>query len=228
MFICVKVQTIITFAVNISHMNIIESLNWRYATKKFNTNKLVSNEKLAILKEAFTLTATSYGLQPLKMLVISNKEIQSKLVEYSYNQVQVAQASHVLVLCTENTIDESFIRACFENEKSIRGTADDVLEGFRSYLINDFANKSDDEIKLWATKQAYIALGNLLTVCAVEKIDACPMEGFVPDKYDEILSLKLKGLSSVLVLPIGYRADDDMFSTLKKVRKPITNNVIDY
>ena len=223
-----KALTIVTFAVNIVDMNIIESLKWRYATKKFDTTKMVSDEKLAILKEAFTLTATSYGLQPVKMLVISNKSIQEKLVAHSYNQQQVAQASHVLVICRENTIDEAFIRDCFENEKDIRGTSDDVLDGFRSYLRNDFSNKSDVDIKLWATKQAYIILGNLLTVCAVEQIDACPMEGFVPEQYDELLNLKSKGLSSVLVLPIGYRAADDMFSELKKVRKSVANNIIDY
>jgi nitroreductase len=223
-----KVLTIVTFAVNIVDMNIIESLKWRYATKKFDATKLVSDEKLAILKEAFTLTATSYGLQPVKMLVISNKAIQEQLVAHSYNQQQVAQASHVLVICRENTIDETFIRDCFENEKDIRGTSDAVLDDFRSYLINDFSNKSDDDIKLWATKQAYIILGNLLTVCAVEKIDSCPMEGFIPEEYDKLLGLNSKWLSSVLVLPIGYRAEDDMFSKFKKVRKSIENNIIDY
>lgn len=226
--IYIKALTIVTFAVNIVDMNIIESLKWRYATKKFDTTKLVSDEKLAILKEAFTLTATSYGLQPVKMMVISNKTIQEQLVEFSFNQQQVAQASHVLVICKENIINEAFIRECFENEKDIRGTADDVLDGFRSFLIEDFSNKSDEAIKLWATKQAYIVLGNLLTVCAVEKIDACPMEGFLPKKYDELLNLNSMGLSSVLVLPIGYRAADDMFSSFKKVRKSIERNIIDY
>ncbi|MGB1268638.1 MAG: NAD(P)H-dependent oxidoreductase [Flavobacteriaceae bacterium] len=209
-------------------MNIIESLKWRYATKKFDITKVVSDDKLAILKEAFTLTATSYGLQPIKMMVISNKEVQNRLVEYSYNQQQIAQASHVLVICREKIIDEAFIRDCFENEKAIRGTSDDILNDFRSYLINDFSSKSEEDIKLWATKQAYIVLGNLLTVCAVEKIDACPMEGFLPEMYDELLNLDSKGLSSVLVLPIGYRAEDDMFSELKKVRKPAENNIIQY
>lgn len=223
-----KVFAIVTFAVNIVDMDIIERLKWRYATKKFDDTRLVSDDKLAVLKEAFTLTATSYGLQPVKMLVISDKSIQKKLVEYSYNQQQVAQASHLLVICIEDTIDEAFIRDCFENEKAIRGTSDDVLDGFRSYLINDFSNKSAADIKLWATKQAYITLGNLLTVCAVEHIDACPMEGFIPEKYNELLDLKSKGLSSVLVLPIGYRADDDMFASFKKVRKSVEKNIIDY
>jgi len=207
-------------------MDIIDSLKWRYATKKFEATKYVSDEKLAIIKEAFTLTASSYGLQPVKMVVISDKELQKELVPHSYNQEQVAQASHVLVLCVENIVDEAYIRAHFENEKNIRGTADAVLDSFRSYLIESFSSKKTVEIKEWATKQAYIALGNLLTVCATEQIDSCPMEGFLPEKYDELLNLNTKGLSSVLVLPIGYRSDDDMFSGFKKVRRPLEANII--
>ena len=207
-------------------MNIIDSLKWRYATKKFDTKKHVSDDKLAILKEAFTLTATSYGLQPVKLVVVSNKEFQKELVPYSFNQEQVAQASHVLIICIENTVDEAYIRAHFENEKSIRGVSDKIIDSFRSFLITDFSSKKETEIKEWATKQAYITLGNLLTVCALEKIDSCPMEGFVPEKYDELLNLKNMGLSSVLVLPIGYRAEEDMFSKFKKVRKSIETNVI--
>ena len=207
-------------------MNIIDSLKWRYATKKFDIKKHVSDDKLAILKEAFTLTATSYGLQPVKLVVVSNKELQKELVPYSFNQEQVAQASHVLIICIENTVDEAYIRAHFENEKSIRGVSDKIIDSFRSFLIADFSSKKETEIKEWATKQAYITLGNLLTVCALEKIDSCPMEGFVPEKYDELLNLKNMGLSSVLVLPIGYRAEEDMFSKFKKVRKSIETNVI--
>jgi len=209
-----------------SNMNIIDSLNWRYATKKFDADKYVSDDKLAILKEAFTLTPTSYGLQPVKLLVLSNKELQKELVPHSFNQEQVAQASHVLVICIENVVDEAYIRAHFENEKNIRGTSDEIIDSFRSFLIESFSNKKETEIKEWATKQAYITLGNLLTVCALERIDSCPMEGFLPEKYDEFLGLKNKGLSSVLALPIGYRAEEDMFSKFKKVRKSIEANVI--
>jgi len=207
-------------------MNIIDSLKWRYATKKFDTEKYVPDAKLAILKEAFTLTATSYGLQPVKLVVLSNKELQKKLVPHSYNQEQVGQASHVMVICIENIIDDTYIRAHFENEKSIRGTSDKILDSFRAFLINSFSSKKEVEIKEWATKQAYITLGNLLTVCALENIDSCPMEGFLPEKYDELLNLKDKGLSAVLVLPIGYRAEADMFSKFKKVRRPVETNVI--
>lgn len=209
-------------------MNIIESLKWRYATKKFDATKKISDTKLALLKEAFTLTATSYGLQPVKLMVLSNKAMQKALVPHSYNQEQVAQASHVLIICIENKINEAYIRSYFEDVKNVRGTADEILDPFRTYLIDHFSAKTTEEVKEWAVKQAYIILGNLLTVCAVEQIDACPMEGFIPEKYDELLGLQEKDLSSVLVMPIGYRAEDDMFATFKKVRKSIESNVLDY
>ncbi len=207
-------------------MNIIDSLNWRYATKKFDINKIVSEEKLSLLKKAFSLTPTSYGLQPVKLVVVRDKKIQNELVPHSYNQGQVEQASHLLIICIENIIDEAYIRAYFENEKKIRGTSDEAVNSFRSYLINSFSSKNENEIREWATKQAYITLGNLLTVCALEQIDSCPMEGFVPEKYNELLDLKSKGLSAVLVLPIGYRSNDDVFSSFKKVRKDINYDII--
>ena len=103
-----------------------------------------------------------------------------------------------------------------------------MLDSFRSFLINDFSNKTVEEVKLWATKQAYIVLGNLLTVCAMKKIDACPMEGFLPVEYDKVLGLSKLGLESVLVLPIGYRAQDDMFADFKKVRRSIEESVIEF
>jgi len=208
-------------------MNIIEQLQWRYATKKFDDTKQLSKEKIDILKQAFNLTATSYGLQPLKLVVFNNKALQAELVPHSMNQVQVAQASHILVFCIVSNIDKSFIETYFNRIKNIRNTPDDVLDPFKDYLIDDFHKSSQNDIENWAAKQAYLAMGNLLTVCAVEGIDACPMEGFTPEKYDEILKLKELGLKSVLVMPVGYRADDDMFSSLKKVRKAVDESVID-
>lgn len=207
-------------------MNIIESLQWRYATKKFDNSRILPQEKINTLTEAFNLTATSYGLQPLKLLVIKDKKLQQKLTEHSWNQKQVAEASHVLVFCIENTIGEDYIVKYFDQVKAIRNTPDTVLKPFREQLVDSFKNKPEDEISIWAAKQAYLAMGNLLTVCALEQIDACPMEGFIPEKYDEILKLNEKGLTSVLVLPVGYRAEDDMFSDFKKVRRPIKDTVI--
>ena len=207
-------------------MKIIESLRWRYATKKFDAAKILPQEKINTLTEAFNLTATSYGLQPVKLVIIKDKDVQQTLVPHSWDQQQVADASHLLIFCIERTIDEKYIVEYFNRVKTIRNTPDEILKPFQEQLIDSFGNKSDEEISTWATKQAYLALGNLLTVCASEQIDACPMEGFIPEKYDELLNLHEEGLQSVLVLPIGYRAEDDMFSSFKKVRKPITDSVI--
>ena len=207
-------------------MNIIESLQRRYATKKFDDSLIISKDKMDILSKAFCLTATSFGLQPVKLIVIHDKELQNKLVEHSMNQAQVAQASHVLVFCIETVVDKDYVLNYFDLVKKTRETPDNILKPFRDYLIHEFETQQPDDVKNWSTKQAYLAMGNLLTVCALEGIDACPMEGFSPNKYDEILDLKTKGLSSVLVMPIGYRAKDDMFADFKKVRKPLTESVI--
>ncbi len=207
-------------------MNIIESLRWRYATKKFDHSRILPQQKIDILTEAFNLTATSYGLQPLKLIVIKDKELQKKLKKHSWDQQQVADASHVLVFCIEKEIGENYILKHFENIKSTRNTSEEILKPFREQLIDSFKNKQEEEISTWAAKQAYLAMGNLLTVCAIEEIDACPMEGFIPEKYDELLKLNEIGLTSVLVLPVGYRAEDDMFSEFKKVRRSKNDTII--
>lgn len=206
---------------------VIEALKWRYATKKFDSNRLVSNEKIDVLKEAFNLTATSFGLQPVRLAIVSDKKVQEQLVAASMNQQQVAQASHVLIFCIEKNVDNLYINNYFETVKQLRNTPDEILAPFKKYLLDHFENSSLEDKSLWATKQAYLTMGNLLTVCALEDIDACPMEGFVPQEYDTILKLSEKGLEAVLVMPIGYRATDDMFAKLKKVRKPIIDAVID-
>ncbi|SHI79486.1 hypothetical protein SAMN04488096_104309 [Mesonia phycicola] len=208
-------------------MSAIKSLQWRYATKKFDNSKIVSKEKIDILKQSFNLTPTSYGLQPLKLVVVQNQELQDKLLEHSFQQKQVVTASHLLVICIETEIDSDFINHHFNLVKQIRNTPDEILNPFKNFLLKDFENKSSLEIEQWATKQAYLALGNLLTICANEEIDACPMEGFNPEKYDEILELKEKKLKSVLLLPIGYRAKDDFFADLEKVRRPLKETIID-
>ena len=206
---------------------IIEKLKWRYATKKFDTSKKLSEEKLNILKEAFNLTATSYGLQPLKMLVISNPEIQEQLIPFSMDQPQVRDASHVLVLCIEAEMSSQYITQYFDRVEASRKTPRQILEPFQEYLVTSFAQKGPEEISRWMIYQAYLAMGNLLTVCALEDIDACPMEGFDPEKYDELLKLHKLGLRSVLVLPVGYRAPDDEFAEMKKVRRGVEEVVIE-
>ncbi|UOB17764.1 NAD(P)H-dependent oxidoreductase [Abyssalbus ytuae] len=207
-------------------MDIVEILRWRYATKKFDSLKKIPQKKIDIIKQSFNLTATSYGLQPVKLIIVEDTEIRKKLVEYSWNQTQVVEASHLLVFCTINKIDANYIRTYYQLIKKIRNTPDEILKPFEDFLIEDFDKKNKEEIEIWAAKQAYLAMGNLLTVCAVEQIDACPMEGFLPAKYDEILNLESQGLKSVLAMPIGYRANDDIFAEMKKVRKEVSESII--
>lgn len=208
-------------------MNINESLEWRYATKKFDPSKKLSKQQVETLKKAFNLTPTSFGLQPIKMIVISNKELQEKFVEHSYFQRQVADASHLLVLCIENDTTTKDVNAYFDLEKEIRNVDEKVVADFRKQLIGMYENKTLEEKQLSAIYQTYIILGNLMTVCAIEKIDACPLEGFVPEKVDELLNLKSLNLKSVLLLPVGYRASDDVMNGLKKVRKPMNETIIE-
>jgi len=208
-------------------MNIINSLEWRYATKKFNPSKKLSIQQIETLKKAFNLTPTSFGLQPIKMIVISNKELQEKFVEHSYFQRQVADASHLLVLCIENDTTSEDINSYFDLEKEIRGTDEAVISKFRNQLVEMYQNKTIEDKQISAYYQCYLALGNLLTVCAFEKIDACPMEGCIPEKIDDLLNLKKLNLKSVLLIPVGYRADDDIMSEMKKVRKSIDKTIIE-
>ncbi|WP_346882524.1 NAD(P)H-dependent oxidoreductase [uncultured Algibacter sp.] len=208
-------------------MDILKQLNWRYATKKFDATKKLSNDKLNIIKEAFNLTATSFGLQTIKLVIIKDKDLRATLVHASYNQKQILDASHLLVICIQNDVNKSDILNYYNNIKDTRDTPEAILKPYRDDLMQMMQNKSIKDRQKWSTNQAYIALGNLMAVCAIEGIDACPMEGFIPEQYDKILELDKKDLKSVLLLPIGYRAEDDMFSSLKKVRKPIKEAVIE-
>ena len=208
-------------------MDIIKPLKWRYATKKFDPTKTIPAATIEVIKQGFNLTASSYGLQPVRLLIINNKKILKELVPISSNQQQVGQASHLFVFCIDINIDEAYIRSYFETIKSLRNTPDAVLSGFRESLISSFKSKSPDDIYNWGVKQAYLALGNMLTVCATQGIDSCPMEGFDPLAYDRYFNLNEKGMRSVLLMPIGYRAEDDIFAHMKKVRKNLEDSIIE-
>ena len=215
------------FCQKLNLMNTIDSLQWRYAVKKFDDTKSLSSTQIETLKKAFNLTATSYGLQPLKLVVIQNKEVQQSLVSHSWNQQQVVQASHLLVICIPKNYNAEEIENYFKLVKDIRNTPDEIINPFKEFLLDDVSKKTQEELFLWNKNQAYLALGNLLTVCAIEKIDACPMEGFTPEKYDEILSLNAHNLTSTLVIPVGFRAEDDYMKDLSKVRKNLEDVIIE-
>lgn len=208
-------------------MNIIDSLKWRYATKKFDDTLKIEESKIDIIKNAFNLTATSFGLQTINLIVISNKALREALVEHSYFQKQVLEASHLLVICIQNDILDTDIDNYFDNVKAIRNTPETILSPYRNDLKSNMKKMSLKERQQWSKNQAYIVLGNLMTVCALEEIDSCPMEGFNPEAYDKLLDLESRNLKSVLLLPIGYRSKDDIFASFKKVRKQINETIIE-
>ena len=205
---------------------IITALNRRYATKKFDPTKKISPQNLTSLLEATRLTPTSYGLQLMKLVVVENPTVKAELFEHSFNQQQVKDASHVLVLCREKEIDESHIEAYISTISQTREIPTERLDGFKNMMINSILGMSNNDRNIWMDKQVYIALGNLLTSCAVLDIDSCPMEGFKAEAYDDILNLGAHNLTSILTIPVGYRSADDHNATIKKVRRSTTDFII--
>ncbi len=197
----------------------LESQNWRYATKKFDATKKISNTDLDILKEAVRLTSSSYGLQPYKVLIIENPEVRAKLQPASWGQTQTVDASHLIVFANYTKIDSSDIDAFFKNICDTRNMPIDPLLGYKEFMTNSINSKSNEEINIWNQKQTYLALGNLLNAAADLKIDVCPMEGFVSEQYNEILGLDKLSLNASLVATVGYRSSEDATQHYKKVRK---------
>ncbi len=199
--------------------NYIETLNWRYATKKFDTSKKVSEEEIEKLLEAIQLSASSYGLQPYEIFVIKNAEIRNKLQSAAFDQPQITDSSHLLVFANLAEIDKSYVNDYLDNIAETRSTKRTELAGFEQMLDNTVLKFSPEEKNQWAANQTYIALGNLLSAAANFKIDACPMEGFNADEFDKILGLKEKGLTTAVVATIGYRSEEDQLQHAVKVRK---------
>jgi nitroreductase len=198
---------------------IIEDLKWRYATKKYDTSKKISESDLDILKNVLALVPTSNGLQPFKFLIIENHELREKLKEKSYNQSQIADASHLIVMCSYKNIDAEFVESYLKLNANHRNLPLENLAGFRSHLHRTVVSKNEEEILNANSKQVYIALGHLLHAAAQLRIDASPMEGFDANGYDEILGLSEKNLHATVVCALGYRSDEDAYQFQKKVRK---------
>jgi nitroreductase len=198
-------------------MSLIESLKWRYACKEFDASKKISDSDFETIIEGLILTASSYGTQPWEFVVVENPKLREELVGASYNQAQVKDASHLIVLCRPSVIDEKFMDGYIQNICAVRDQKAEELESFKKMLMY-VVNRDNESKANWAKNQIYIALGNLLNLCADLKIDSCPMEGFVPSKVDTILGLEKMGLSSVLLCPVGYRSESDKYATLPKVR----------
>ncbi|WP_067151692.1 NAD(P)H-dependent oxidoreductase [Pseudotamlana agarivorans] len=202
-------------------MNLIQNLEWRYATKKFDANKKVSIANIELLKKAIQLSASSYGLQPYKILIVEDEKTRKKLQPLSWNQEQIVTASHLFVFCNytqakNNLVDEYISAVSKTNE-----TPNEDIEGYSDFIKTKLAEKSPEEQFNWTKHQVYIALANLLNACAELKIDACPIEGFESENYNQLLGLSEKGLNAAVITSIGYRSENDTAQGNKKVRKSI-------
>lgn len=201
-------------------MELLESLKWRYATKKMNGDK-IPQDKLERILEATRLAPSSYGLTPYQVIVVEDQELKEKLVGACYGQTQLADSSAVLVFATWDAImTENGVDDYINNIADQRNIPVNVLDDFKGMIMGTLDNMYNEQKKVWAQKQAYIGLGVSIVASAMEEVDSTPMEGFVTAKVDEILGLKDMGLSSTVILTLGYRdTEGDSLSTMKKIRR---------
>lgn len=197
----------------------LENQNWRYATKKFDSSKKISTEDLNTLKEAIRLSSSSYGLQPYQVIIVENPELRAKLLAAAYGQSQVVDASHLIIFANELNVGDDAIDKYIRRIGVTRDIPVESLAGFGSYMKGTINNLAEDAKNIWASKQTYLALGNLLNAAAELKIDVTPMEGFNPAQVNEILELDKLGLNASLMATIGYRHVEDATQHQKKVRK---------
>ena len=207
---------------------ILEQLNWRYATKKFDPTKKIPDSVWKTLEQSLVLSPSSFGLQPWKFFVVNNSEIRHQLVEHSWGQTQVVEASHLVVLAIQKDVDNEDVDRYVKRMSEVREVPLPNLQGYADTVKGFLQNPPYPlDVNEWAARQTYIALGFYMTCAAMLGIDTCPMEGFIPAKYDEVLGLDKQGYTAVVVCPAGYRADDDKYATMPKVRYA-TENVLDY
>ncbi|NKI33404.1 NAD(P)H-dependent oxidoreductase [Croceivirga thetidis] len=199
--------------------DILESRKWRYATKKYDVNKKVSNEDLDAILEAIRLSASSYGLQPYHILVVSDAEVREKLRPASWGQSQITDSSHLIVFASQSDFEGKLVDDYLKNLSDTRSIPLESLQGYGDFAKSKLLDLPQDTKANWTAKQSYIALGNALQAVAELNIDSTPMEGIEPEKYDEILGLKETGFTTTVVLAIGYRAEEDDTQHLAKVRK---------
>lgn len=205
----------------------IENLNWRYAAKSF-TDRNISEDELGKLLESVQLSASSYGLQPYEIAVISDPDLKKELRKAAFDQPQITECSHLFVFAGFNEMSENYLDEYINNISTTRDIPVKDLLGMRDTIKNTTLQFPKEKFQNWAAHQAYLALGFLLNAAATYRIDACPMEGFENDKFDDLLNLREKGLHSAVIAATGYRSDQDSTQKLKKVRKPQNQLFINY
>ncbi|HEK20402.1 MULTISPECIES: NAD(P)H-dependent oxidoreductase [unclassified Mucilaginibacter] len=200
-------------------MSLVDKLKWRYATKKFDNTQKIASEKLDYILEATQLAPSSLGLQPYRILVVEDAAIREQLKEASHGQTQITDASQLIVFAVENNLNEEFGKKYIDNVAAIRNVPRESLAGFEGMVLGTINGRSKEELKTWSQKQAYIALGVLIAAASEQSVDICPMEGFDVARYNDILNLTEKGLTATVIATVGYRASDDAYAQLAKVRR---------
>lgn len=202
-------------------MQLLDKLNWRYATKKMDPSRAVPQDKVDRIVEAARLAPTSSGLQPFEVLVVTNPEVRAKIQAVAWNQAQITEGSHLLVFAAWDDYTAERINAMFDYTNEVRGFRNEGWEAYRQKLLSWYPGRGAQVNFEHAARQAYIGFGASVIAAAFEEVDATPMEGFDAAAVDEILGLKAKGLKSVTIMPLGYRqADGDWLVNLAKVRRP--------
>ena len=203
---------------SVSGQQIIEQLNWRYAVKRFDPTRQLDDATWQTLAKSLVLTPSSYGLQPWKFFVISDQETKSRLPEISWNQKQPQDCSHMVVLAARKTMDAAYVDKYMASVVEQRGLPAGAMEGYRKVLVSTI--ESMDSHLDWNARQVYIALGQLMVAAAMLGVDTCPMEGIVPDAYDELLGIKDSDYTTIVGCAVGYRHPEDAQASAPKVRFP--------
>jgi len=200
---------------------LLQALRWRYATKVFDPNRKIPADVWSALEDTLVLSASSFGLQPYRFVVVDDPSLRQQLMPHAWNQRQVVDASHFVVFAARTAITEGDIDRWIARIAEVRGVTRDSLAGYRSMMTGMLLDPAfAPQAVHWAAKQAYLALGNLMTAAALLGIDTCPIEGFVPAEFDRILQLPQQGYTSVVCCALGYRSPDDKYAALPKVRLP--------
>jgi nitroreductase len=201
----------------VNNETIVRQLNWRYATKKFDPSRKIQNPDWKTLEQALILSPSSGGLQPWKFFVVTDPEVRAKLRGAAWNQSQVTDASHLVVFAARVGFDAADVLRHIERIADVRGVTLESLEGYKNMMLT-VVKRPAAQVDAWAARQAYISLGTFLSTAAMLGIDACPMEGFDSSQFNEILGLDKEGYTAVVIATAGYRADDDGYAKLTKVR----------
>lgn len=207
---------------SITNEQLTSALEWRYATKVFDPARKIPADTWATLERALVLSPSSFGLQPYRFLIINDPALRAKLTPATWGQKQVLECSHYVVFTARTSLAPEHIDAFIARTAEVREVTTDSLNGYRSMMTGSLISGGtlSKMIPEWAARQAYIAIGNLMTSAALLGVDACPIEGFEPDKYDELLNLRDSGFTAVVCCALGYRAAADKYATLRKVRLP--------